>query len=236
MTTTREAQRGARRTTAAGEPSARRLATRERLMDAAVELFSERGVLAASVEEICERAGFTRGAFYSNFDSKDELCLDVMRRKGEQHLAAMKAAIDVIPDIQGRTMGTEQLIREAVRVFLEAQPKEAHEQVAMMELRLHAVRTPELRAGWLAVHQGISDSVSDLLTIALARVGARLAMPSDQVMELLGEVDEITISLRLLRGEQRPAGLAQQLATLLDSLIEAPPCLLVEPDRPPPAG
>ena len=220
MTTTREAQRGVRRTTTAGEPSARRLATRERLMDAAVELFGERGVLAASVEEICERDGFTRGAFYSNFESKDELCLGVLQRKGEQHLTAMQAAIDAIPDLQGRTMSTEELIREAVRVFLEAQPKEVPEQVAMMELRLHAVRTPELRAGWLAVHEGISKSVSDLLAIALDRVGARLAMPSDQVIELLGAVYETTVSMSLLRGEERPTGLAQQLATLLDALIE----------------
>ena len=92
---------------ALAEPSARRQATRERLMDAAVELFGERGVLAASVEEICERAGFTRGAFYSNFESKDELCLAVVRRKGDQHLAAMQAAIEVIPQVAGTAGGSE---------------------------------------------------------------------------------------------------------------------------------
>ena len=53
--------------------SARRSQTRERLIDAAVVLFAEKGVLGASVEEICERAEFTRGAFYSNFADKDAL-------------------------------------------------------------------------------------------------------------------------------------------------------------------
>ena len=48
--------------------TARRAATRERLIDAAIDVFAEKGVLGASVEEICEDAGFTRGAFYSNFD------------------------------------------------------------------------------------------------------------------------------------------------------------------------
>ena len=66
------------------------------------------------------------------------------------------------------------LIRDAVEVFLEAQPKKPNELIAMMELRLHALRTPELREGWLAVHQSICSSVSDLLQIALDRVGARL--------------------------------------------------------------
>jgi len=220
MASTREAQRGARRHTTSGEPSARRQATRERLMDAAVELFGERGVLAASVEEICERAGFTRGAFYSNFESKDELCLAVVRRKGDQHLAAMQAAIEVIPQVAGAAGGTERLIRDAVVVFLEAQPKKPNELIAMMELRLHALRTPELREGWLSVHQSICTSVSDLLQIALDRVGARLSIPSGQVVELLGAVYESTVSMSLLRGEERPTGLADQLALLLDGLIE----------------
>lgn len=214
MTTT---PRGAR--PAAAELSPRRRATRERLMDAAVELFGERGVLGASVEEICERAGFTRGAFYSNFDSKDELCLDVLRRKGEQYLAAMQAAVEVIPDAPGTTDGTEQLIRDAVAVFLEAQPKKVAEMVSMMELRLHALRTPELREGWLAVHEGISQSTSDLLELALARVGATLSLPAPLVIEMLGAVYENTVSLSLLRGESRPADLTEQLAALLDAFI-----------------
>lgn len=199
--------------------SSRRQQTRERLMAAAIEVFAERGIAVASVEEICERAGFTRGAFYSNFESKDELCLDVLRRKGEQYLTAMQAAIEVIPDVPGPADGTERLIRDAVAVFLEAQPKKVAELVSMMELRLHALRTPGLREGWLAVHEGISASVSGLLEIALARVGATLTIPTPQVIELLGAVYENTVSLSLLRGESRPSDLAEQLAALLDAFI-----------------
>ena len=199
--------------------SPRREATRQRLLDAAVELFGERGVLGSSVEEICERAGFTRGAFYSNFDSKDELCLDVLRRKGEQYLAAMQAAVGVIPVAPVPADGTDRLIRDAVAVFLEAQPKKVAELVTMMELRLHALRTPGLREGWLAVHEGISQSTAGLLDIALARVGATLTLPASQVIELLGAVYENTISMSLLRGESRPSDLAEQLAVVLDAFI-----------------
>lgn len=218
VVTTREAvQLGAQR-----EPaplSARRRATRDRLLDAAVELFGERGVLGASVEEICERAGFTRGAFYSNFDTKDDLCLDVLRRKGTQYLSAMQAAIEVIPEGRALSGGTEQLLRDAVAVFLQAQPKEATELAAMMELRLHALRTPGLRASWLQAHEGISASVAELLDQALQRVGARLTMPTANVVELLGAVYESTVTLSLLHGERGPSGLVDQLATLLDALI-----------------
>ena len=90
----------------------------------------------------------------------------------------------------------------------------------MMELRLHAVRTPELRAGWLAVHESITSGVTGLLEIAMQRVGARLSMPPAAVVELLGAVYENTVVMSVLRGESRPSGLAQQLATLLEGLIE----------------
>ncbi len=199
--------------------SPRREATRQRLLDAAVELFGERGVLGSSVEEICDRAGFTRGAFYSNFESKDELCLDVLRRKGEQYFAAMQAAVEVIPVAPVPADGTDRLIRDAVAVFLEAQPKKVAELVTMMELRLHALRTPGLREGWLDVHEGISRSTAGLLDIALARVGATLTLPASQVIELLGAVYENTISMSLLRGESRPSDLAEQLAVVLDAFI-----------------
>lgn len=48
-----------------GDPrrSPRREATRQRILDAAREVFAERGVIGGTVEDICERAGFTRGAF-----------------------------------------------------------------------------------------------------------------------------------------------------------------------------
>ena len=49
--------------------------TRERLLHAAAELFSRQGFGATSIEDIAETAGYSKGAFYSNFSSKDELFL-----------------------------------------------------------------------------------------------------------------------------------------------------------------
>src|SRR5919107_5051228 len=54
-------------------PKRRRAETVERLLDAALETFAEIGFSAASVEDICRRGGFTRGAFYSSFRTKDGL-------------------------------------------------------------------------------------------------------------------------------------------------------------------
>ena len=49
-------------------------------MAAAISVFAARGIIGASVEEICEAAGFTRGAFYSNFADKDALFLALVQQ------------------------------------------------------------------------------------------------------------------------------------------------------------
>ena len=74
----------------------RRQRTRERLIDAAYDVFAEEGVHASTVEQVCERAGFTRGAFYSNFTSKEELFAALMERQQDILLAALATKVDAL--------------------------------------------------------------------------------------------------------------------------------------------
>lgn len=55
--------------------------TRRRLLEAAEEVFREHGFAGATVEEITERAGFSRGAFYSNFESREQLFIELLHRR-----------------------------------------------------------------------------------------------------------------------------------------------------------
>ena len=55
--------------------------TRVRLIEAAEKLFVRKGFDDASVEEISETAGYSRGAFYSNFDNKEQVFLAVIDRR-----------------------------------------------------------------------------------------------------------------------------------------------------------
>ncbi len=63
--------------------------TREALVRAATELFAARGLDAPSLDEICERAGYTRGAFYVHFRDRDALTTAVMQRVGGELLDAL---------------------------------------------------------------------------------------------------------------------------------------------------
>lgn len=58
--------------------------TRDKLFEAAARVFEEQGISAASIEAIAAAAGFTRGAFYSNFASKDELIVAMLEDHVEQ--------------------------------------------------------------------------------------------------------------------------------------------------------
>src|SRR6202162_1896629 len=61
-------------------------ATCEKLFEAAAQVFEEQGIGGASIEAIAAAAGFTRGAFYSNFKSKDELIIAMLEDHVEQSI------------------------------------------------------------------------------------------------------------------------------------------------------
>jgi AcrR family transcriptional regulator len=70
----------------------RRDQTRRDLLDAAAHVFIERGFEGASIEAIAEEAGYTRGAFYSNFASKAELFAELLQRRAYTAYRAMAEA------------------------------------------------------------------------------------------------------------------------------------------------
>lgn len=171
--------------------SARRTQTRERLVDAAARVFAEKGVLGASVEEICEAAGFTRGAFYSNFESKEELCLALLQHQADAHLLAAREA--VAPLTASRALGEQSLdeaIDTAVALFLGTQPSDRESILAGAELRLYAAREESLRPGYLEFLDRCSSTFGDLISDAAAAYGYRLTLPTGQLISVLHGIFE----------------------------------------------
>src|ERR1700752_4825424 len=67
--------------------------TRDKLFEAAARVFEEQGIGGASIEAIAAAAGFSRGAFYSNFASKDELIIAMLEDHVEQ---SMRRNLDLL--------------------------------------------------------------------------------------------------------------------------------------------
>jgi TetR/AcrR family transcriptional repressor of uid operon len=78
--------------------------TRDRLLQAAAEVFAERGYEGAAVSDIARRAGFTTGAIYSRFRDKAELLLEVVRGalESEQSAAVSAASAGIYEELGDR--------------------------------------------------------------------------------------------------------------------------------------
>ena len=79
-----------------------RLITRAALIDAAEKVFLREGFEYASVEQITEEAGFSRGAFYSNFSDKDELALAVIDKRRREVARALRTLQRLSDPVQRR--------------------------------------------------------------------------------------------------------------------------------------
>ena len=67
--------------------------TRNCLMRSASKLFAERGLQNASIDDLAEDAGFTKGAFYANFASKEELFLAMLDERFAERLDEIERLI-----------------------------------------------------------------------------------------------------------------------------------------------
>lgn len=71
--------------------------TRDRLLDAARQVFEEKGFHAATVEEIVARAGYTRGAFYANWSDKADVLWELIETHNRDRFAQVATALEVAP-------------------------------------------------------------------------------------------------------------------------------------------
>lgn len=203
------------------EVSTRRQLTRDRLMAAATELFAERSVQAASVEEICERAGFTRGAFYSNFESKDELCLELVRRRGEQLVQTTQEALKAIPEA-GLTQNTlDEVLAKVLVLFDTGFSLDDHWVLIRSELRLYSYRTPSFRPALLEAERRATDLALAAISETLARQEATLRIPLDQLMPTMDAYCERARMQEILTGSP-DGGWRQGLEHLLRALVVLP--------------
>lgn len=91
----------------------RGMRTRQKIFDTAMSLFAKKGYDKVTVDDICEKVGVTKGAFYNHFKSKDQIILEEFMRMDEHYLK-------VAQDISGLESSREKLRvfnREAIKLM-----------------------------------------------------------------------------------------------------------------------
>jgi AcrR family transcriptional regulator len=138
-------------------PQKRRLATRQKLIDAATQIIDERGFAGLRVEDVVSRAAVAKGTFFSHFDDKDRLMALLIGQELERILdkIAKGPSPASIPEFASRLqplmdfMGQDRIVFDIVLRFSGAAAIETTELISLNFL--HQV---ELYAGWIKALQG----------------------------------------------------------------------------------
>ncbi|MEV6287938.1 TetR/AcrR family transcriptional regulator [Kribbella sp. NPDC051770] len=194
-------------------PKRRRSATRARLLEGALEVFAERGFHGASVEDICERAGFTRGAFYSNFGSKDELVLALFEATTDRLLEQIAA---LLPELANQP-GT--LLDAVLGLLDDAAPDQRQWHLISTEFTLHALRSPEAADALIRQRTVFRQRLTDLVDEICRTSGLRLNVPVDQFVRVVIALHEGARTQSLLEPSAVPAGSLEH--TFLPMVLDA---------------
>ena len=190
----------------------RQARTRELLMDSAAAVASRRGIERASLDEVAERAGFTKGAVYANFANKDQLFLAML----DAHFDARLAELDRIlsteadPDEQAREAA------EGMMRMLAAQP-EWHR--LFFEFALYAARNEGFRTQLVERYRSLRGRLAELLAGRAERLGIEPVVPPDQIAAMTFAMANGVAMERLLEPEAVPDTLmGEMMATFFAGL------------------
>jgi AcrR family transcriptional regulator len=203
----------------------RRAATRARLLEAAREVIAERGAGGATVEGIADRAGFTRGAFYSNYADLDELIVDLIRDAGETRIAEVRAAAaQFAAHREPDQLTIDSALRGGVRDFIHLLQPPMREVLLQAELRLYALRHDSVREGYVtSVHETMTG-VYEILDTLFTGLNVQVRASPEITMDiLLGFFDQGSVMSYLELGRVDPDAQVERLGRLLDVIIDKKP-------------
>jgi AcrR family transcriptional regulator len=151
--------------------SERKARTREELLVAARTVFLRRGFHGATLDEIAEEAGYTKGAVYSNFAGKDDLYLALLEAHYEQRV---EAYLEMLHDEES----FEDAIRAVGRFMEAADARDPDWLPTLAEFVAHAARSESLRRSYLRVRERFLVAISDVIDALCERHGLALRVPT----------------------------------------------------------
>lgn len=145
--------------------------TRERLLSAAHAIFTKKGYVAASVEDIASAAGYTRGAFYSNFRSKAELLIELLKRDHEEAEADLQKNFE--------SGGTREQMEAHALEYYSQFFRNNPAFLLWGEAKLQATRDAKFRARFNEFVKEKRDRFTHYILTFAERVGTPLLLPAD---------------------------------------------------------
>jgi len=180
---------------------------RERILAAARRVFLQRGYYGATLEQIAEEAGFTKGAVYSRFEGKADLFLALL----EDRIA--ERARDNVEVTEG--VADEDVFTVLFENFIRVNLTEPEWPLLVIEFRVHAARDEELNRRYAVLHERTIDALADLLASLYERIGEEMPMPARELGELVMALGSGTQLERAANSEALGGELIAQMLTEL---------------------
>ena len=197
-------------------PTKRRPETQARLLEAARQVFAEVGFHGATISDISQRAGYTNGAFYSNYANKDELFLALFDANGRRLREQLHRKIETLN-------ANDLTIDRIAELFAMVEPEDRQWFLISTEFTLYAVRHREA-ARRLAEHE--ADLRSELITVletAFARTGRTATVDLGDLVRLLIAIREGSLGQSFVEPDELPPGhLERAFWPLLFNAVSAP--------------
>ena len=155
----------------------RREQTRNALMDAAAEVFARRGFNGASLDDIADAAGYSRGAITFNFGSKEDLFIAVVERHNEALLGAYASLLS--------TQGQDADLGAIAEIWKNMEAGDVDTLCLVLELRLFALRNPDLRDKVAAFERKTEETVAAFIARQAAAAGYSLPIEAEELAAIL---------------------------------------------------
>jgi AcrR family transcriptional regulator len=160
-------------------PERRRAMTRQHLLDAAAIVFAREGFHGATLDEVAATAGFTKGAVYSNFKSKDELFLALLDDRIERQFAVASEVLDAgSHELSEQMPRIRELLRSGAFFWEESWT------TLYLEFVVYSRRNPEAAAKLAASAQRTRAFVTQMMETEYALVGTRARYPTEHLAEI----------------------------------------------------
>ncbi|MGD0084763.1 MAG: TetR/AcrR family transcriptional regulator [Acidimicrobiales bacterium] len=165
----------------------KREVVRRRLLDAALEVFAERGFDTANLDQVAASAGLSKGAIYSNFTSKDDLFYAMMSEQVLVRVESVRTAL------AARTAyGYEpQNLRDIGGLLTEAFTEQREWRLVFLDFWRRAVRDDDVRTRFIAHRRTMRDAIVD---------GVRQILGEDPPLGDFTVDDVVTVVLALSNG------------------------------------
>jgi len=159
----------------------RRLAhTRSLLLDAAEQVFAEKGFTAATLDDIAQAAGYTKGAIYKHFAAKEELFLAVSDRYWRRYFDNFAEVMT-----NARQVGARELDDIAERWRQLSRDRGAEHAALGHEFALYLLRNPEARDRVAAKRAEVVEQLAKFIVEGVERLGGTLLIPALTLAQVL---------------------------------------------------